>query len=88
MCKSDFNSETLPVSDSNGACVDRRHTLMFNQSYKETPQQYLERVQYTLSKAELATLLAQHKDVFHEAVLRTYMESFEFKEDPIDLALR
>ncbi|CAG8644677.1 8010_t:CDS:2, partial [Ambispora leptoticha] len=67
---------------------NQRNTLMINASSTETPKQYLERMQDTLSKTELALLLAKNKDAFHEAVFQAYLDSFEFHEDPIDIALR
>ncbi|KAG9293217.1 hypothetical protein G9A89_010588 [Geosiphon pyriformis] len=69
-------------------CDSRRSSSFINNSFTETPKQYLERMQDTLSKSELSTLLAKNKDVFHEAVFRTYMDSFAFHQDPIDIALR
>ncbi|CAG8448772.1 7439_t:CDS:10 [Ambispora gerdemannii] len=67
---------------------NRRNTLMINASSTETPKQYLERMQDTLSKTELTLLLAKNKDAFHEAVFQAYLDSFDFHEDPIDIALR
>lgn len=58
------------------------------ESWPEQPRQFLERIKETLSKAELANLLSKSCDPFHLAVLRVHMESFDFKRDPIDLALR
>ncbi|KAF9338669.1 hypothetical protein BGZ91_008254 [Linnemannia elongata] len=57
-------------------------------SWPEHPRQFLERVKETVSKAELGTLLSKGSDSFHQAVLRIHMESFDFRRDPIDLALR
>ncbi|KAG0287502.1 hypothetical protein BGZ96_008566 [Linnemannia gamsii] len=57
-------------------------------TWPEHPRQFLERVKETVSKAELGTLLSKGSDSFHQAVLRIHMESFDFRRDPIDLALR
>jgi hypothetical protein len=61
---------------------------MTDQSWPEQPRQFLERIKETLSKAELANLLSKGCDPFHMAVLRIHMDSFDFRRDPIDLALR
>ncbi|CAI2168407.1 20446_t:CDS:2 [Funneliformis geosporum] len=63
-------------------------TPLENKSSTETPKQYLERMQYTLSKSKLATMLAKKSDSFHQAVLKEYMNAFDFDKDPIDIALR
>ncbi|KAF9354447.1 hypothetical protein BGX34_011018 [Mortierella sp. NVP85] len=63
-------------------------TQMTDQSWPEQPRQFLERIKETLSKAELANLLSKGCDPFHMAVLRIHMDSFDFRRDPIDLALR
>ncbi|KAG0351734.1 hypothetical protein BGZ54_003128, partial [Gamsiella multidivaricata] len=57
-------------------------------SWPEHPRQFLERLKETVSKAELGNLLSKGSDSFHQAVLRIHMESFDFRRDPIDLALR
>ncbi|CAG8473165.1 3693_t:CDS:10 [Diversispora eburnea] len=54
----------------------------------ETPRQYLERLQYTLSKSKLATMLAKRPTAFYQSALKVYMEIFDFENDPIDIALR
>ncbi|KAF9304816.1 hypothetical protein BGZ74_000481 [Mortierella antarctica] len=57
-------------------------------TWPETPRQFLERLKETVSKAELGNVLSKGSDSFHQAVLRTHMESFDFRRDPIDMALR
>ncbi|KAG0254803.1 hypothetical protein BG011_005509 [Mortierella polycephala] len=57
-------------------------------AWPEQPREFLERVKETVSKAELGDLLSKGSDAFHQAVLRIHMESFDFRRDPIDLALR
>jgi len=49
---------------------------------------FLDRIKETVSKAELGNLLSKGTDAFHLAVLRSHMESFDFRRDPIDLSLR
>ncbi|KAF9927170.1 hypothetical protein FBU30_003450 [Linnemannia zychae] len=69
-------------ADSNAEYTDESST------WPEHPRQFLERIKETVSKAELGTLLSKGSDPFHQAVLRIHMESFDFRRDPIDLALR
>ncbi len=83
-----YKKNTVPSARSMVNLPDTRRDTFLNNYCKETPQQYLEKLRDTLSKSELATLLTKSKDVFHETVLRTYMETFEFTKDPIDIALR
>lgn len=84
-----YKSNTIPSAKSMVNLLNSgRNTVLLNKSYKESPKQYLDKLRDTLSKSELATLLTKSKDVFHETVLRTYMETFDFTSDPIDIALR
>ncbi|KAF9571493.1 hypothetical protein EC968_000456 [Mortierella alpina] len=62
--------------------------LSIQEEWPEPPRVYLERIKETVSKAELGNLLSKYSDPFHQAVLRVHMESFDFRRDPIDLALR
>lgn len=81
-------SHSAAKSMVNLSTLNQKNTSLINKAFPDTPQQYLDKLRDTLSKSELATLLAKSKDVFHEAVLRTYMETFDFHNDPIDIALR
>ncbi|KAG5644739.1 hypothetical protein DXG03_007868 [Asterophora parasitica] len=55
---------------------------------EESPEVYLMRLQATVSKAEVAGILASSPDPFYAHALRTYIEQFNFVEDPLDVALR
>ncbi|CAG8750293.1 33731_t:CDS:2, partial [Racocetra persica] len=81
-------SHSAAKSMVNLTTLNQKNASLMNKAFPDTPQQYLEKLRDTLSKSELATLLAKSKDIFHEAVLRTYMETFDFHSDPIDIALR
>ncbi|KAG9070397.1 hypothetical protein KI688_009734 [Linnemannia hyalina] len=76
------NTHTNTGTEANSGETDDLST------WPEHPRQFLERVKETVSKAELGTLLSKEPDPFHQAVLRIHMESFDFRRDPIDLALR
>ncbi|KAG8902266.1 hypothetical protein FRB99_004685, partial [Tulasnella sp. 403] len=54
----------------------------------ETPDGYLKRLIETVSKAELATILASSNDSFHSSALRVLLSRFDFTSDPLDVALR
>ncbi|KAF8938900.1 hypothetical protein BGZ47_008376 [Haplosporangium gracile] len=81
---------TTNSSSKNTNTEDKANTRDTDDSstWPEHPRQFLERVKETVSKAELGTLLSKGSDPFHQAVLRIHMESFDFRRDPIDLALR
>ncbi|GBC05108.1 hypothetical protein RclHR1_06030008 [Rhizophagus clarus] len=75
-------------SMSNLNKLDSKNTVPLDKSSSETPKQYLDRMQNTLSKSKLASMLAKKSDSFHKAVLKEYMNAFDFEKDPIDIALR
>ncbi|KAI5821010.1 hypothetical protein BZA77DRAFT_239420 [Pyronema omphalodes] len=54
----------------------------------DTPPIYLSKLLEALSKSVVASLLARNGDPFHLAVLKSYMETFQFADDPMDMALR
>lgn len=54
----------------------------------DTPQMYLSKLFEALSKSVVASLLARNGDLFHLAVLKAYMGTFEFASTPMDMALR
>ncbi|KAF9949807.1 hypothetical protein BGZ70_001627 [Mortierella alpina] len=80
------------VSEKDSTAPETRTTalqeLSDQEQWPELPRVYLERIKETVSKAELGNLLSKYSDPFHQAVLRVHMESFDFRRDPIDLALR
>ncbi|KAI5840043.1 hypothetical protein DFP73DRAFT_574868 [Morchella snyderi] len=49
---------------------------------------YLSKLFEALSKSVVASLLARNGDVFHSAVLKSYMGTFDFSSTPMDMALR
>lgn len=55
---------------------------------RESPDVYLARLIAAVSKAEVAGILASSGDPFHVSALRSYIEQFDFAEDPLDIALR
>jgi Sec7-like guanine-nucleotide exchange factor len=55
---------------------------------EDTPPVYLSKLLEAISKSVVASLLARNGDPFHLAVLKSYMETFDFESDPMDMALR
>ncbi|KAG8936599.1 hypothetical protein FRC02_000592 [Tulasnella sp. 418] len=55
---------------------------------EETPERYLERLMDTVSKAEIASILASSATGFYTSALRAYISRFDFTADPLDVALR
>lgn len=54
----------------------------------DTPAKYLSRVEDVLSRRVIASALSKGNDPFSAAVLRSYMRSFSFFEEPMDMAIR
>uniref|UniRef100_A0A060SX51 ARAD1A10670p n=1 Tax=Blastobotrys adeninivorans TaxID=409370 RepID=A0A060SX51_BLAAD len=55
----------------------------------ETVEEYLHRVKETVAVGgAVAAVLSKSGNQFHKDALKAYMDSFYFKDDPIDMALR
>ena len=54
----------------------------------DTPAKYLARVEEAMPRGAIASALSKEADPFHAAVLRSYMRSFSFFEEPMDMAIR
>ena len=54
----------------------------------ETPAKYLIRLEETVSRHIVATILSQKNDEFFKNVLRSYMRGFKFFGEPLDMAVR
>ncbi|KAF7966779.1 hypothetical protein HWV62_37033 [Athelia sp. TMB] len=54
----------------------------------ESPDAYADRLLQVVNKAEIAGVLASSGDPFYVSALRSYMARFDFKSDPLDVALR
>ncbi|OJJ67377.1 hypothetical protein ASPBRDRAFT_135952 [Aspergillus brasiliensis CBS 101740] len=54
----------------------------------DTPATYLERLEATVPKSVIASVLSQSNDEFYKTALRKYMRGFSFFGDPIDMAIR
>ncbi|KAF9044873.1 hypothetical protein BDZ89DRAFT_1058971 [Hymenopellis radicata] len=54
----------------------------------ETPEDYLLRLRASVSKADIAGVLATSSDTFYVRALRAYLHGFDFRTDPLDVSLR
>ncbi|KAH9999255.1 hypothetical protein F4779DRAFT_162639 [Xylariaceae sp. FL0662B] len=54
----------------------------------DTPARYLARLEEVLNRGVIASALSKGTDPFSAAVLRSYMRSFGFFEEPMDMAIR
>jgi Sec7 domain len=74
------------------------HTNSFNLSREaiplperqegETALQYLSRVEETVPRSQVPTLLSKSTDEFNHNVMRSFMRKFAYFGDPLDMALR
>lgn len=78
----------LPVPGSQANSTQSRDLFIPERSDEDTPPAYLVKLFDAVSKSVVASLLARNGDPFHQAVLRAYMETFDFENDPMDMALR
>ncbi|KAI7953972.1 hypothetical protein MJO28_006519 [Puccinia striiformis f. sp. tritici] len=54
----------------------------------ESEQDYLIRLSGYVEKSKIPSILASSNQAFHTSVLHTYMHSFQFSHDPLDLSIR
>lgn len=58
------------------------------QGDEESPAKYLARIEGIVSRGAIASAISKGNDSFSAAVLRSYMRSFSFFGDPMDMAIR
>lgn len=75
----------LSAPGSSGASRD---VFIPERNDEDTPPVYLSKLLDAVSKGVIASLLARSGDPFHLAVLKVYMETFNFENDPMDMSLR
>ncbi|KAH6654946.1 hypothetical protein BKA67DRAFT_621012 [Truncatella angustata] len=74
------NSLQLPRKEESYVLPERRED--------DTPAKYLTRVEDLLSRGVIASALSKGSDPFSASVLRSYMRTFGFFEEPMDMAIR
>lgn len=76
------------ASKSNSLQLSRESIALPERRDDESPAKYLARVEEVLSRGVIAASLSKGSDPFSGAVLRSYMRSFSFFGDPMDMAIR
>lgn len=82
------NSPLFPTSKSNSMQITREPIVVPERHQDDTPAKYLLRLEEAVSRGVVASVLSKGSDTFSQQVLRSYMRSFGFFGDPMDMALR
>ncbi|KAH0558534.1 hypothetical protein GP486_004809 [Trichoglossum hirsutum] len=80
-----------PVSNnskSNSLHLIREPITIPERAEDDTPAKYLARLEEAVSRGVVASILSKAGDPFAKAVLKSYMRSFKFFGDPMDMAIR
>ncbi|KAK3326498.1 hypothetical protein B0H66DRAFT_513029 [Apodospora peruviana] len=76
------------TSKNNSLQLPRDSIILPERRDDDTPARYLERLLEVVSRSVIAAALSKGTDPFSQSVLRSYMRSFKFFEDPMDMAIR
>ncbi|KAI8627768.1 hypothetical protein F5Y19DRAFT_165822 [Xylariaceae sp. FL1651] len=76
------------TSKNNSLQLMREAVTLPERREDDTPAKYLARVEGVLARGAIASALSKETDGFYAAVLRSYMRSFSFFEEPMDMAIR
>lgn len=76
------------TSKPNSLSLARESVVIPERETDEAPAKYLGRLQQAVNSGAVAGILARTDDAFSQTVLRSYMRSFAFFEDPMDMAIR
>ncbi|KAI0450185.1 hypothetical protein F5B21DRAFT_444321 [Xylaria acuta] len=76
------------TSKNNSLQLTRESVALPERREDDTPAKYLARVEGVLPRGTIASALSKETDPFYAAVLRSYMRSFSFFEEPMDMAIR
>ncbi|KAI1345510.1 hypothetical protein F5Y01DRAFT_56607 [Xylaria sp. FL0043] len=76
------------ASKSNSLQLAREVVALPERREDDTPAKYLARVEDVMARGAIASALSKEADPFHAAVLRSYMRTFNFFEEPMDMAIR
>ena len=68
--------------------LTRETVIVPDRQEGETPAKYLIRLEESVSRHLIATVLSQKNDEFFKNVLRSYMRGFKFFGEPLDMAVR
>ncbi|KAI1079252.1 hypothetical protein F5B20DRAFT_170613 [Whalleya microplaca] len=67
---------------------ERESIVLPERREDDTPARYLSRLEEVLNRGVIASALSKGTDPFSAAVLRSYMRTFGFFEEPMDMAIR
>ncbi|KFA62779.1 hypothetical protein S40285_07547 [Stachybotrys chlorohalonatus IBT 40285] len=76
------------TSKPNSMQLTREAVVLPERRDDESPAKYLARIEETVSRRVIAATLSKGSDAFSMAVLRSYMRSFSFFGDPMDMSIR
>ncbi|KAL9070022.1 MAG: hypothetical protein Q9157_005973 [Trypethelium eluteriae] len=76
------------TTKSNSFALSREVLVLPEREDGETPVKYLARVEEAIPRSCIASLLSKSNDPFSLAVMRSYMRTFAFFGEPIDMAVR
>ncbi|KAK1760744.1 protein transport protein sec73 [Echria macrotheca] len=76
------------TSKNNSLHLPRDSIILPERRDDDTPSRYLERLLEVVSRSVIAAAVSKSTDNFSQSVLRSYMRSFKFFEDPMDMAIR
>lgn len=76
------------TSKNNSLQLPRDAITLPERREDDTPSRYLERLLEIASRSVIAAAVSKGTDTFSQSVLRSYMRSFRFFEDPMDMAIR
>ncbi|KAK6543786.1 hypothetical protein TWF694_000518 [Orbilia ellipsospora] len=76
------------TSHPSSIAVSREKLIIPERLDDDTPDQYLRKLEEAVNKSVVAGLLSKTDDAFHVEVLKQYMGTFNFYQDPMDMALR
>ena len=79
-CSSTSKNNSLQLARDSFVLPDRRED--------DTPAKYLARLEEVVSRSVIGSALSKSNDAFSQAVLRSYMRSFKFFTEPMDMAIR
>ncbi|KAI9804418.1 MAG: hypothetical protein M1825_001317 [Sarcosagium campestre] len=86
-----FTSPGTPGSNgskANSFNLAREAIVVPERENDDTPASYLTKLQQAVSRGVIAGVISMRDDTFSQSVLRSFMRSFAFFEDPMDMAIR
>lgn len=76
------------TSKNNSLQIARDSFVLPERRDDDTPAKYLARLEEVVSRSVIASALSKNNDPFSQSVLRSYMRTFKFFGDPMDMAIR